>query len=267
MKSVTVGTAGHVDHGKTALVKALTGIDADRLEEEKRRGITIDLGFAHMELPGPGGEKLRLGFVDGPGHERFVTNMLAGAAGVDLVLLVIAADESIKPQTREHFDICKLLGVQNGVVALTKSDLVDDNMLMLVQLETEEYLRGSFLEGAPMVPVSAKTGAGVAEVKRALGVTASHIVEKDATRAFRLPIDRAFAIKGFGAVVTGTLVSGSVDPADEVQLFPSGQLLRVRGVQSGGKTVDRAYAGQRTAVNLAGIEHTALRRGMTLATP
>ena len=262
VKSVIVGTAGHIDHGKSALVEALTGTHPDRLAEEKRRGITIDLGFAFLEAEG-----VRFGFIDVPGHERFVSNMLAGAVGIDLLLLVIAADESIMPQTREHFDICKLLGVQNGVVALTKSDLVDDNMLMLVQLETEEYLRGSFLEGAPMVPVSAKTGAGVTELKRALGVTASHIVEKDATRAFRLPIDRAFAIKGFGAVVTGTLVSGMVGPGDEVELFPGGQRLRVRGVQTGGRSVARASASQRTAVNLAGIEHTALRRGMSLAAP
>src|ERR1700690_1466290 len=161
MKSVIVGTAGHIDHGKTALVKALTGIDADRLEEEKRRGITIDIGFAHLELPMPDGDTLRLGFVVVPGDERFVRNMLAGVGGIDLVLLVIAADESIKPQTREHFDICRLLGVSRGVVALTKSDLVDADMLGLVRLEVEEYLRGSFLERAPVVPVSAKTGAGL----------------------------------------------------------------------------------------------------------
>src|SRR5881296_2327946 len=165
MKSVIVGTAGHIDHGKTALVKALTGIDADRLEEEKRRGITIDIGFAHLELPGQNGENLRLGFIDVPGHERFVRNMLAGAAGVDLVLLVIAADESIKPQTREHFDICRLLGVKRGIVVLTKSDLVDTDTTGLVRLEVEDYLRGSFLEGAPIVPVSTRTRAGLLELK------------------------------------------------------------------------------------------------------
>jgi selenocysteine-specific elongation factor len=193
--------------------------------------------------------------------------MLAGAAGVDLVLLVIAADESIKPQTREHFDICRLLGVKRGIVVLTKSDLVDTDTSGLVRLEVEDYLRGSFLEGAPIVPVSTRTRAGLLELKDALLAATQQISGKNASSYFRLPIDRAFAIKGFGAVVTGTLISGSVGPADEVQLFPSGQLLRVRGVQSGGKTVDRAHAGQRTAVNLAGIEHTALRRGMTLATP
>src|ERR1700740_2171016 len=261
-KSIIVGTAGHIDHGKSSLVEALTGTHPDRLEEEKRRGITIDLGFAFLEESG-----VRFGLVDVPGHERFVSNMLAGAAGVDMVLLVIGADESIKPQTREHFDICRLLGVKRGVVALTKSDLVDADTAGLVRLEVEEYLRGSFLEGAPIVPVSAKTQAGLAELKRALLAVAQQAPGKDVARYLRLPIDRAFAIKGFGAVVTGTLISGSVRAGDEVELFPSGERLRVRGVQSGGKAVERATPGQRTAVNLAGIEHMALRRGMVLATP
>ena len=261
-KSVIVGTAGHIDHGKSALVEALTGTHPDRLEEEKRRGITIDLGFAFLEEDG-----VRFGFVDVPGHERFVSNMLAGAAGVDLVLLVIAADESIKPQTREHFDICRLLGVKRGVVALTKSDLTDADTLGLVRLEVEDYLRGSFLEGVPIVPVSAKTRAGMPELKRELHHVAREVTGKDAERHFRLPIDRAFAIKGFGAVVTGTLISGGVGAGDEVELFPQRKVLRVRGVQSGGKNVERAVAGQRTAVNLAGIEHTALQRGMALAAP
>src|ERR1700690_834412 len=195
MKSVIVGTAGHIDHGKTALVKALTGIDADRLEEEKRRGITIDLGFANLELPMPDGDTLRLGFVDVPGHERFVRNMLAGVGGVDLVLLVIAADESIKPQTREHFEICRLLGIQRGVVALTKSDLVDAETAGLVRLDVEEYLRGTFLEGAAIVAVSTKTRAGLPELKKELHRAASEVRGKDAAHHFRLPIDRAFAIK------------------------------------------------------------------------
>ncbi len=261
-KSVIVGTAGHIDHGKSTLVEALTGTNPDRLAEEKRRGITIDLGFAFLEENG-----VRFGFVDVPGHERFVRNMLAGAAGVDILLLVIAADESIKPQTREHFDICRLLGVQRGVVTLTKSDLVDTETLELVRLEVEEFLRGSFLEQAPIVPVSAKTGAGLGELKKALFDAAMTAPVKDAARYFRLPIDRAFTMKGFGSVVTGTLISGSVAAGDEVELFPSGQRLRVRGVQSGGKSVERATPGQRTAVNLAGIEHAALTRGMVLATP
>ena len=261
-KSIIVGTAGHIDHGKSALVEALTGTHPDRLAEEKRRGITIDLGFAFLEE-----NNLRFGFIDVPGHERFVSNMLAGAAGLDLVLLVIAADESIKPQTRAHFEICRLLGVTRGVVALTKSDLVDADTAELARLEIEDYLRGTFLEKAPVVAVSAKTGAGLADLKRELRAAAIQASGKDASRPFRLPIDRAFAIKGFGAVVTGTLISGSVGADDQVELFPSRQILRVRGVQSGGKSASRATAGQRTAVNLAGIEHTALKRGMSLAAP
>jgi len=262
MKSVIVGTAGHIDHGKSTLVEALTGTHPDRLAEEKRRGITIDLGFAFLEENG-----VRFGFVDVPGHERFVSNMLAGAAGIDVLLLVIAADESIKPQTREHFDICRLLGVKLGVVALTKSDMVDKDTLELVRMEAEEFLRGSFLESAPLVPVSAKTGSGLSDLKKALSDAAASASAKDAARYFRLPIDRAFAMKGFGSVVTGTLISGSVGPGDEAELFPRGERLRVRGVQSGGKSVERATPGQRTAVNLAGIEHTALKRGMVLAAP
>jgi selenocysteine-specific elongation factor len=261
-KSIIVGTAGHIDHGKSTLVEALTGTHPDRLAEEKRRGITIDLGFAFLEENG-----VRFGFVDVPGHERFVSNMLAGAAGIDVLLLVIAADESIKPQTREHFDICRLLEVKRGVVALTKSDLVDADTLELVRMEAEEFLKGSFLEHALIVPVSAKSGAGLGELKKALSEAAANASAKDAARYFRLPIDRAFAMKGFGSVVTGTLISGSVGAGDEVELFPRGERLRVRGVQSGGKAVERATPGQRTAVNLAGIEHTALKRGMVLAAP
>ncbi len=259
-KSIIIGTAGHIDHGKSSLVEALTGTHPDRLEEEKRRGITIDLGFAFLQEGG-----VRFGFVDVPGHERFVGNMLAGAAGIDVVLLVISADESVKPQTREHFDICRLLGIQHGIVALTKSDLVDQDTLDLVRLELDDFLRNSFLQGAPIVPVSAKTGDGLVELKQALVDQARQVTGKDSSRAFRLPIDRAFAVKGFGSVVTGTLMSGQVAPEDEVQLFPSGAKLRVRGVQSGGKNVDRGEAGQRTAVNLAGIDHQDLQRGMTLA--
>jgi len=261
-KSVIIGTAGHIDHGKSALVEALTGTHPDRLEEEKRRGITIDLGFAFLEEHG-----VRFGFVDVPGHERFVSNMLAGAAGIDVLLLVIAADESIKPQTREHFDICRLLGVERGVVALTKSDVVDKDTLELVRLEAEEFLRGSFLENARMIAVSAKTRAGLDDLKKALSDAASSVTAREASRYFRLPIDRAFAMKGFGSVVTGTLISGTVGAGDEVELLPAGERLRVRGVQSGGKAVERAMPGQRTAVNLAGIEHTALKRGMVLLTP
>ncbi len=262
MKNVIVGTAGHIDHGKSALVEALTGTHPDRLEEEKRRGITIDLGFAFLDLG-----DVRLGFVDVPGHERFVKNMLAGAGGFDLVLLVIAAGEGIKPQTREHFDICRLLGIPRGLTAITKCDLVHPDAADLVRLEAEEFLRGSFLEGAPIVAVSARTGAGLAELKRELLKVSEAAPPKDMGRHFRLPIDRVFAMKGFGAVVTGTLLSGSVAVEDEVELFPSKKRVRVRGVQSGGKAAERAVAGQRTALNLAGVELNELQRGMTLAAP
>lgn len=262
VKNVIVGTAGHIDHGKSALVEALTGTHPDRLEEEKRRGITIDLGFAFLE-----GNGARIGLVDVPGHERFVRNMLAGAGGIDLVLFVIAADESIKPQTREHFDICRLLGVSRGIVALTKTDLVDQDVLELVKLEVDEFLQGSFLGSSSVVPVSARTGSGIERLKQELLRVAAETQGKDPGRYLRLPIDRAFAVKGFGTVVTGTLTSGTVGREDEVELFPAQSKLRVRGVQSGGQTVERAFAGQRTAVNLAGVERTELRRGMVLAAP
>jgi selenocysteine-specific elongation factor len=261
-KSVIVGTAGHIDHGKSTLIEALTGTHPDRLEEEKLRGITIDLGFAFLEEGG-----VRFGFVDVPGHERFVKNMLAGTSGIDLVLLVIAADEAIKPQTQEHFDICRLLGVKRGVIALTKTDLVDADTAELVRLEVEDFVRGSFLQGAPILPVSAKTNVGLPELKRALQEIAHALDDKQSGRYFRLPIDRSFAVKGFGTVVTGTLTSGQVAIEDEVELLPDEKLLRIRGLQTGGKSVERANAGQRTAVNLAGIEHTAVRRGMVLAAP
>jgi selenocysteine-specific elongation factor len=266
MKSVIVGTAGHIDHGKTALVKALTGIDADRLEEEKRRGITIDIGFAHLELAAPGGDVLRLGFVDVPGHERFVRNMLAGVGGIDLVLLVIAADEGIKPQTREHFDICRLLSVRRGITVLTKADLVDPETLEIVQLEVEDFLHGSFLdtEKAPIIPVSSLTGAGMEELKRALVKVSEQVSPRDSAGLVRLPIDRVFTMKGFGTVVTGTLISGSVRKEDELAVFPLGPKVRVRGVQVHGRAADQATAGQRTALNLVGTTTEQLSRGMTL---
>jgi selenocysteine-specific elongation factor len=260
-KHIIVGTAGHVDHGKSALVEALTGTNPDRLEEEKRRGITIDLGFAFLEL-----EDVQLDFVDVPGHERFVRNMLAGAGGIDLVLLVVAADESIKPQTREHFDICRLLGISKGLVAITKCDLVDADAVELVRLEIVEFARESFLDGAVIVPVSARTGAGLDALKQSLLLTAAQISARDATRYLRLPIDRSFAMTGFGTVVTGTLVSGSLRTGDEVELYPARRRLRVRGIHSGGSSIQQAFAGQRTAVNLAGIEHTEIHRGMVLGT-
>lgn len=270
MKSVIVGTAGHIDHGKTALVKALTGIDADRLDEEKRRGITIDIGFANLELPMPGGESLRLGFVDVPGHERFVRNMLAGVGGIDLVLLVIAADESIKPQTREHFDICRLLSVRRGITVLTKSDAVDPETLDVVRLEVEEFLRGSFLGGpslgspSPIVAVSSLTGAGIGDLKRELLKAATEITPRDSKAIARLPIDRVFTMKGFGTVVTGTLLSGTILREDELEVFPTGKRVRVRSVQVHGQSAEQAVAGQRTALNVTAATDE-LSRGMMLA--
>jgi selenocysteine-specific elongation factor len=288
MKSIIVGTAGHIDHGKTTLVKALTGIDADRLEEEKRRGITIDLGFAHMDLPAGDGTTLRLGFVDVPGHERFVRNMLAGVGGIDLVLLVIAADEAIKPQTREHFDILQLVGVQRGITVLTKSDAVDAETLDVVRLEVEEFLRGTFLDkpspdksgpdksgpdrsgsdrSGSIIAVSSLTGAGLNDLKQALVAAVAEVRPRDSRAIARLPIDRVFTMKGFGTVATGTLVAGTIRREDELEVFPTGRRVRVRGVQVHGQTADTAVAGQRTALNLAGASTEDLSRGMTLAPP
>jgi selenocysteine-specific elongation factor len=267
MKSIIVGTAGHIDHGKTALVKALTGIDADRLAEEKRRGITIDLGFAHMELPVANGETLRLGFVDVPGHERFVRNMLAGVGGIDLVLLVIAADESIKPQTREHFDILQLIGVKRGITVLTKSDAVDAETLDVVRLEVEDFLRGTFLEPpkAPLMAVSSLTGAGLDDLKHAMIAATGEVEPRDSRALARLPIDRVFTMKGFGTVVTGTLISGTIHREEELEVFPTARRVRVRGVQVHGQSADSAVAGQRTALNLTNVSTDDLKRGMTLA--
>jgi len=267
MKSVIVGTAGHIDHGKTALVKALTGMDADRLEEEKRRGISIDIGFANLELSTANGERLRIGFVDVPGHERFIRNMLAGVGGIDLVLLVIAADESIKPQTREHFDICRLLAVRRGITVLTKADAVDPETLDVVRLEVEEFLRGSFLDPAhsPIVAVSSLTGAGLLQLKDALAQVATEVPAKDPAALARLPVDRVFTIKGFGTVVTGTLVAGTIRKEDELEVFPIGKRVRVRGVQVHGSPAEQATAGQRNALNLAGVTVEDLARGMMLA--
>jgi selenocysteine-specific elongation factor len=269
MKAVIVGTAGHIDHGKSALVRALTGTDPDRLQEEKRRGITIDIGFANLDLTSPAGEPLRLGFVDVPGHERFVRNMLAGVGGIDLVLLVIAADESIKPQTREHFDICRLLSVPRGITVLTKADLVDPETLEVVALEAAEFVKGSFLDAAnsPIVPVSSRTGTGLERLKRELARLASAVPAKDSSAVFRLPVDRVFTMKGFGTVVTGTLISGTVGKEQEVEVHPLGRRLRVRNVQVHGRSANQAVAGQRTALNLSNVETAELARGMMLTPP
>ncbi len=269
MKSVIVGTAGHIDHGKTSLVKALTGIDADRLEEEKRRGITIDLGFANLELKAAGGEAVRIGFIDVPGHERFVRNMLAGVGGIDVVLFVIAADESIKPQTREHFEICRILQIPRGIVALTKADAVDQDTLEVVRLEVEDFLRGSFLDPArtPILPVSSLSGEGIPAVKDALLRASLEVPAKSSGALLRLPIDRVFVMKGFGTVVTGTLVAGAIAREQELEVQPAGLRARVRGIQVHGASADRATAGERTALNLASVTTEQLARGMTLIAP
>ena len=260
LMNIIVGTAGHIDHGKTALIKALTGIDADRLPEEKQRGITIDLGFAELDLGGA-----RIGFVDVPGHERFVKNMLAGASGIDLVLLVIAANEGVMPQTREHFEICRMLAIKAGIVVITKADLADEELLELVKLETAELVENSFLETAPVVAVSAKTGVGIDELKHFLTEAASNIAGRTDDTVTRLPIDRSFTVKGFGAVVTGTLVSGQIGESDEMELLPIGRKVRVRGLQTHNTDVKTIFAGQRAAVNLGGIDQREIERGMLLS--
>src|SRR5581483_10070131 len=259
--SVVVGTAGHIDHGKSALVRALTGTDPDRLKEEQARGITIDLGFAHAAVDG-----VDVAFVDVPGHERFVKNMLAGVGGIDLVVLVVAADESVMPQTREHFDICRLLQIPAGLVALTKADLVDADTLELARLEVRDLTAGSFLEGAPIVAVSSKTGAALVEAS-------ATVAERGGGSVARLPIDRVFSMKGFGTVVTGTLVSGAVSVDDELALLPADAVtgerrtVKVRGVQVHGRKQTRVGAGHRTAVNVSGVDVPDVSRGQSLVTP
>ncbi len=254
--SVIMGTAGHIDHGKTSLIRALTGIDCDRLGEEKRRGITIELGFAYADLPG--GE--RMGIVDMPGHERFVRTMVAGASGIDFVLLVISADEGVMPQTREHLEICTLLGVKHGIVALTKIDMVDADMLELATEDVREFLKGTFLEGAPIFPVSSVTGEGL-DALRAAMVEESRRQPKRRSDLFRLPVDRVFSLKGHGTVVTGTLVSGSAQCGDEVELLPSGRRSHIRSIQSHGQAQDVAEAGHRISLNLHGLAVEDINRG------
>ncbi len=244
------------------MIRALTGVDPDRLKEEKQRGITIDLGFAHLEF-----DDVQVGFVDVPGHEKFVKNMLAGVGGIDFVLLVIAADESIMPQTREHFDICRLLGVRSGIVVVNKTDLVDPEMIELVQDEILETTEGSFLEGCEIIPVSSKTGEGIDRLKKAIHDMALSVPVRPPNRLLRLPIDRSFSIRGFGTVVTGTLTSGEIHKDEEVELIPGGLTARVRGVQVHGKMTGAATAGQRTAVNLQGVDLAQVARGMVVTVP
>ncbi|HET6456081.1 MAG TPA: selenocysteine-specific translation elongation factor [Armatimonadota bacterium] len=263
MKSITIGTAGHVDHGKTTLIKALTGIDTDRLKEEKERGMTIDLGFASLDLP----NGTHAGIVDVPGHERFIKNMLAGAGGVDLALLVIAADESVMPQTIEHLEILQLLEVKRGVIALTKPDLVDADWIEVVIEDVRKALAGTFLADAPITPVSSTTGLGIPELLAAIQEASEGGEARDSSGPFRLPVDRVFTLTGFGTVVTGTLVAGTVKVGDAAEIRPKGLKTRVRQVQVHGRKVDTASAGSRVAMNLAGLEVAEIERGDVCATP
>lgn len=260
MKRIIVGTAGHIDHGKTSLVKALTGVNADRLKEEKERGITIDIGFADLTVG-----DVHFGFVDVPGHERFVKNMLAGAHGIDLVMLVVAADESVMPQTREHFDICRLLEVKAGLVVITKTDMVEPEFAELVEAEVAEYVAGSFLENAPILRVSSRTGEGIEELKKALVQLARKVEMRDESAVARLPVDRVFTIKGFGTVITGTLIAGRISVGDELELLPSdNRRARARSIQVHGHVTQEAKAGERTAINLQGLELDEVARGQVL---
>lgn len=263
MKRIILGTAGHIDHGKTALVKALTGIDCDRLKEEKSRGITIELGFASLELPG--GQAV--GIVDVPGHEKFIKNMVAGTGGIDAVMLIIAADEGIMPQTREHLDICRLLAIGHGVIALTKTDLVDPEWLELVIQEIRDFVCGSFLEDAPVLPVSSATGSGLPELLASLTAMVDSISERPAGGIFRMPVDRLFSMKGFGTIVTGTPLAGFVAAGQEVEILPQGIRAKLRGIQVHNLPAEKAGAGMRTALNLQGIDRDTLARGSVITEP
>lgn len=260
--NLVVGTAGHIDHGKSSLVRALTGIDPDRLKEEKERGITIELGFAHTTI-----DETRVAFVDVPGHERFVRTMLAGVGGIDCVLLIVASDESVMPQTREHFDICRLLRIPRGIIVLTKSDLADADTRAMVRQDVAEMVKGSFLARAPVIDVSATTGAGLDQLREAIAREASRAEHRPVDGVRRLPIDRAFSMKGFGTVVTGTLVSGRIAPDDEMVVEPGGLKVKVRGLQVHGRAATEAVAGQRAAINLGGVEVGDVSRGETLMAP
>lgn len=263
MREIVLGTAGHVDHGKTSLIKALTGTDTDRLKEEKQRGITIELGFAHLDLPCGH----RLGIVDVPGHEKFIRNMVAGAAGMDMVAFIIAADEGIMPQTREHFDICRLLGLRNGIIILTKKDMVEPDWLEMVEEEVREFFTGSFLEEAPILPVSSVTGEGIDKVVALLDERVRSLQFQEEFGPFRLAVDRVFSMKGFGTVITGTSLSGRIALGDDIMFYPGGLTAKIRGIQVHGQEVELVEAGHRTAINLQGIEKEQIRRGDVAATP
>lgn len=262
MKNIIIGTAGHVDHGKTRLIKALSGIDTDRLEEEKKRGITIELGFAHI----PNDAGYNIGVIDVPGHEKFIKNMLAGIGGIDFVLFVVAADEGIMPQTREHFEILQALGIDDGIIAITKTDMVDAEWLELVQEDIRDYVEGSFLEGKPMIPVSAKSGENIDLLKEEIIRKCDRESKRiEAPEMFRLPVDRVFTKSGFGTVVTGTLMDGTCSLNDEVHVFPEETPAKIRGIQTYGNDVEQAVAGQRTAINLSGVRKEDIRRGDVIA--
>src|SRR6516164_8006898 len=261
-RDLILGTAGHIDHGKTSLVKALTGIDCDRLPEEKKRGITIDIGFAALALGA-----YHLGIVDVPGHERFIKNMLAGATGIDLALLVVAADDSVMPQTREHLEILRLLGLSHGLIALTKCDLVDDTTREVVELEIRELVKGTFLEKAPLIATSAQTGAGIPELRAAIAAVCRQVEERTGVEWFRMAIDRSFIVQGHGTVVTGSVTSGSVRVGDEVEWQPRGEKVRIRSLQNHDQPVEEVHRGMRAAINLAGVHHEDVVRGQEVATP
>jgi len=263
MKRIVIGTAGHIDHGKTTLIKAITGIDCDRLKEEKERGITTELGFAHYRF----GEGLLVGIVDVPGHEKFVRHMVAGAWGIDMVLLVVAADEGVMPQTREHLDICELLGLKRGIVAITKTDLVDDDMIELVREDIKDFLSGRSLEGAPVIPVSSTTGENIPLLRDLVEGAAREIDERSREGIFRLPVDRVFTLKGFGTIVTGTCISGFLKVGDEIEIYPLGKQARVRNIQAYHEDVGEAIAGQRVALNIQGVEKNDIERGVVIGKP
>ena len=264
MKNIIIGTAGHIDHGKTTLIKALTGRNTDRWEEEQRRGITIDLGFTYFDLKN--GD--RVGIIDVPGHERFINNMVAGVVGMDLVMLVVAADEGIMPQTREHMDILGQLGIEKSILVLNKVDLVDEEWLELVEEEIRDELEGTFLEGAPIAKVSAATGEGIPELVELIEkLTAEEVVEKDINTIPRLPIDRVFSLSGFGTIITGTLLAGTITKEDTLQIYPIGKECKIRSIQVHGQDVEKCYAGQRVAINLSNVKKSEIQRGCVLAPP
>ena len=263
VKRIVIGTAGHIDHGKTTLIKALTGIDCDRLKEEKERGITTELGFAHYKF----GDDLLVGIVDVPGHEKFVRHMVAGAWGIDMALLIVAADEGVMPQTKEHVDICELLGLKRGIVAITKKDLVDDDMVELVREDIEDFLKGKALEGSPIIPVSSTTGENIDLLKEAIQKSAQNINERSKEGIFRLPVDRVFTIRGLGTIVTGTCISGHIRIGEEIEVYPDNRRARVKNIQAYHENVEEAAAGQRVALNLQGVERSEIERGTIIGRP